>query len=154
MWAISKLKLAGVCDVDLTHFFIMKIRSVLESNAVVFHSMLTGDDSDNLERIQKSFCHIVMGSRYVDYEESILYLELEKLSVRRTQLCLNFALKCLHSKKFKHLFELVPQNDHNIRHRRTFLEPQCAKERYKDSPLVYLTRLLNQHFETITNTKQ
>ena len=147
MWAVSKLKLAGVCDFDLTHFYIMKIRSVLESNAVVFHSMLTMDDSDNIERIQKSVCHIIMGSRYISYEESVLYLDLENLRDRRTQLCLNFALKCSNSGKFKHLFELVPLDDHNIRHRRTFLEPQCTTERYRNSPLVYLTRLLNQHLE-------
>ena len=70
----------------------MKIRSVLEWSAVVFHSMSTIEDSDNLERIQKTFCHIVMGFRYVDYDQSLLYLDLEKLSARRTDLCLNFAL--------------------------------------------------------------
>ena len=52
MWAITKLKLAGVCDVDLKHFYIMKIRSVLEWSAVVFHSMSTIEDSDFL-----SYCN-------------------------------------------------------------------------------------------------
>ena len=89
-----------------------------------------------------------MGFRYVDYEQALLYLELEKLSSRRTELCLNFALKCLYSKKYKHLFEFVPVDDHNIRQRRKLLEPQCHKDRYRNSPLVYLTRLLNQHFES------
>ena len=39
----------------------MKIRSVLESNAVVFHSMMTNDDSDDLERVQRNVVRTIMG---------------------------------------------------------------------------------------------
>ena len=47
-WAIPKLKRAGVSNNDIKYFYIMKIRSVLESSAVVFHSMLTNDDTSDL----------------------------------------------------------------------------------------------------------
>ena len=95
-----------------------------------------------------------MGSRFTTYEDAMEYLELEELSDRRESICLNFALKCLTNPKFKDLFTLVPENDHYIRERRKFLGPQCSKDRYRNSPLVYLTRLLNKHFEEDTNLQQ
>ena len=148
MWAISKLKFAGASNCDLKYFFIMKIRSVLESSAVVFHSMLTEDDAKNLERIQKSFCHVLLGHMYNNYEEALEQLDLESLGERRETLCLNFALKCLRNQKFKNLFNRTPPNDHYlINQPRRFLEPQCSTSRYQNSPLVYLTKILNQYFE-------
>ena len=76
MWAISKLKRAGVSDQDLKYFYTMKLRSVLESLAVVFHSMLTKEDSTNIERVQKSVVRLIMGSRYQSYETSLKYIQM------------------------------------------------------------------------------
>ena len=154
MWAITKLRRAGVKETDLKYFFIMKLRSVLESGAAVFHSMLTIEDSDDLERVQKTFCHIVMGPRYLDYDHALENIGLEKLTNRRDEICLNFALNCLKNEKFKNLFILVPETDHDFREdRRTFLEPQCTTERYRKSPLVYLTRQLNIYFDALPTGK-
>ena len=153
MWAIAKLKFAGVSNCDLIYFFVMKIRSVLESSAVVFHSMATDDDTNNLERIQKSFCHVLLGHNYVNYEDALKLLDMESLKERRDILCLNFALKCLSNPKFKNLFERTPDYDYSVRNQRKFQEPQCSKARYQNSPLVYLTRILNQYFDKLPATR-
>ena len=60
IWALQKLKFAGVCDEDLKYFFIMKLRSVLETSAPVFHSMLNIENSDDLERVQKFYLKLTM----------------------------------------------------------------------------------------------
>ena len=60
LWAIPKLKKAGVPEPDILHFFNIKIRSVLESNCQVFHSMLTQEDTDDIERIQKIVVKIIL----------------------------------------------------------------------------------------------
>ena len=104
VWSISKLKKAGVSDADLIYFFFMKIRSVLETAVPVFNSMLT--------------------KRHDSYEDSLIHLSLEKLSYRRENICLDFALSCLNSHKFKHIFTPTPDLS-------KFIEPKCDTERYK-----------------------
>ena len=161
IWAIAKLKLAGVSDKDLSEFFIIKIRSILECACPVFHSMLTIENSDDIERVQKNAVHMIMAERYSTYSEGLEYLGLESLQLRRESVCLTFALKCLFSTKYRDLFTLVPNSDHGLRnnrkflephcYRRKFLEPQCTTERFRKSPLVYLTRILNDYFENESN---
>ena len=147
IWALQKLKFAGVCDEDLKYFFIMKLRSVLETSAPVFHSMLNIENSDDLERVQKIVVSIIMGNRYTTYEAALSYLDLQTLAERRVKICLDFALKCLKNPKFSKLFVPIPPDVHNLRETRSFLEPQCTTERYRNSPLVYLIRQLNEYFE-------
>ena len=95
IWAIRKLKKANVGNDDILHFYYMKIRSVLESNCVAFHSMLTQENSDNIERIQKIVLRIILDSDYIDYHQACLELNVFPLQSRRTKLSLSFALKCL-----------------------------------------------------------
>ena len=49
MLAITKLKRAGVSDDDLKYFYVMKLRCVLETSVAVFHSMLTHDNTSDIE---------------------------------------------------------------------------------------------------------
>ena len=53
LWAISRLKSAGVSDDDILLFYTMKIRSVLEYAAPVFTPMLTVKHISDIERIQR-----------------------------------------------------------------------------------------------------
>ena len=69
------------------------------------------------------------------------------LHLRREKLCLSFALKSLKNVRFKHLFEPTPNVDYRFRHVKRFKEPQYDTSRYNNSPLVYLTRLINNYFE-------
>ena len=50
---LTKLKYVGVCQEDLKDVYILFIRSVLEYCSVVWHSSLTREDSNVLERVQK-----------------------------------------------------------------------------------------------------
>merc|ERR1711954_466602 len=51
---ITKLKYVGVKIEDLLDIYILFIRSVTEYCAVVFHSSLTKEQSDKIEKIQKT----------------------------------------------------------------------------------------------------
>ena len=147
MWALCKQKSSGVSNSDIKEFYIVKIRSVLETAAPVFHSMMNLEDTEDMERIQKNVVRLIMGEKYTNYEGGLEILGLETLLDRRTQLCLQFALKCLNNEKYKDWFQPTPINDHDFRKEiPKFLEPQCQTERYKNSPIVYLTRILNDYF--------
>ena len=75
---------------DLLNIYILFVRSLLEQSAVVWHSSLTLENSKDLERIQKSACKLIIGQHS-----------------RRSQLCLNFSLKCIKNKKTRDIF---PEN--------------------------------------------
>ena len=147
IWTIRKLKKAGISREDILYFYFMKIRSVLESNCVVFHSMLTKENSDNIERIQKIVLRIIMNEDYLDYHHSCLKLNVQTLSSRRIKLCLSFALKCVESDKHRHMFKLNKQT--NLRHPDRYDVPYAHTTRYFNSLKLYLTRLLNEHFRNL-----
>ena len=108
---------------------------------------MTQDDSDDIERIQKITCKIVLQERYGGYREACENLQLVTLAQRRTDLCLKFGIKCLSSEKHTDLFPLSDQNDHELRHeRKPFKEPVTRTERYKKSSIPYISKLLNDHF--------
>ena len=71
------------------------IRSLLEQSATVWHSSLTEENVNDLERVQKSALKIILQEKYKTYKQALAQLGLESLSERREQLCLNFAEKCL-----------------------------------------------------------
>jgi hypothetical protein len=53
LWAISRLKSAGVSEDDILFFFNIKIHSVLEFCAPVWSSMLTVESISDIEYVQK-----------------------------------------------------------------------------------------------------
>ena len=125
----------------------MKIRSVLESSCPVFHSMLTCEDSNNIESIQKITLRIILGNKYESYTQACKYLKVETLESRRLSLSLNFALKLLDSKHGKEFFQFTENKDIFLRTKPILVQPFAHTERYRNSPLPYLTRLLNIYFE-------
>ena len=146
LWAISRLKAANVSDDDILHFFNVKIRSVLEYSAPVFTPMLTQENISDIERIQKITLKVILSDRYTSYDHACSCLNTESLESRRRGLSLKFALTCINSIQHKHLFKQRTSIYYKLRKIKAFEEPFCHTERYKSSPIPYLTRLLNEHF--------
>ena len=67
MAMISKLKYVGVKIEDLIDIYILYIRSLTEYCSVAFHSSLTVEQSNRLERIQKTCLKVVLSDMYIDY---------------------------------------------------------------------------------------
>ena len=111
----------------------------------MWNSNLTNQNSDEIERVQKSFAHIALGSQYVDYRQALEALGLETLKERRIKLCRRFALKSskhpLHSKWFVKESSSKTFNTRSIK--KKYIVPFARLERFKQSPLLYLTQLLN-----------
>ena len=146
LWAISRLKSAAVSNDDILYFYYMKIRSVLEYCAPVFTPMLTEDNVSDIERVQKIVFRVILNDNYVDYDQACQVLNATSLKSRRTDLSLTFALKCLKSDQYKSLFKQRISTYYTLRKLKSFEEPFCHTERYRCSPLPFLTRLLNEHF--------
>ena len=89
---------------DLVLIYILYIRSVLEQSAVVWHSSLTEDNRNDLERVQKTALKVILKNKYHTYEYALQKTNLEALETRRESLCLNFARKCLQNDVTKNFF--------------------------------------------------
>ena len=142
MWMIKRLKSRGANLDDLTDVYTKQIRSVLEFGVPVWNCGLSKAEVMDIERVQKSFLHIALGDRYVNYENALSVGKLETLEERRKTLCINFAKKAAKHPKHRNWF--VPESGPNTRSEKTtYKAPTGRLKRFKNSPIPYLTNLLN-----------
>ena len=95
-----------------------------------------------------------MGETYTNYNLALNYLASERLSDRRSKLCLAFALKCEKNLRYQDWFMVAEVNDVPLPNTRsdkskceTKYKPVPTRtDRYNDSPIPYLTALLNSHY--------
>ena len=76
---------------DLITVYIMNVRSILES-CQVWHSMLTLENIEDLEQVQKSALKIILQDKHSTNEEALEKLMLSKLSDSREKLCVKFTI--------------------------------------------------------------
>ena len=87
---ITKLKYVGVGTEDLLDIYVMFIRSITEYCSVAFHSSLTVEQSNKIERFQKTCLRIILGEMYIDYPSALEMTGLQPLYGRRKKCCLDF----------------------------------------------------------------
>ena len=130
---------------DLKTIYFLFIRSLLEQSATVWHSSLTEENSNDLERVQKSAVRIMLGSNYRGYKKSLNLSQIDTLKDRRDQLCLNFAQKCIKNPKTRHMFPEKEKNHQMLtRNPEKFKVEHANTKRFKNSPIIYMQNLLNK----------
>ena len=131
---------------DLKEIYILFIRSILEQSATVWHSSLTQENKDDLERVQKTALKVILQDNYKGYKNSLARLDIETLENRRIELCLNFAIKSSKNEKVKHMFPLS-ENNHAMftRNEEKFKVQHANTSRLKDSAIIYMQNLLNEN---------
>ena len=134
----------GASTEDLLDLFNKHVRSILEYAAPMWHSSLTQEDRLKLERVQKSALHIILGEKYKSYKHALRLTGTKTLFERRRKICLKFAKKSVKHKKFKNWFKPNTNKTNTRQEHLKFKEVFCRTDRYKDSPISYLTNLLNQ----------
>ena len=148
MRLLHKLVKFGVPQEDLKVIYILYIRSHLEQSCQVWHSSLTLENVTDLERVQKNALRIILQEEYLTYSHALEVLSLESLYDRREKLCLLFARKCLKSKNHQ-VNSMFPINDiqTNMKTRASemFHVNMAKTERYKNSSIPYMLRLLNNN---------
>ena len=131
---------------DLKTIYILFIRSILEQSSPVWHSSITEENKDDLERIQKSAVKIILQEKYKGYSQGLAQLGLEPLADRREQLCLSFAQKCLKNDKTKDIFPLNSKSQKmETRNNEKFMVQHANTNRLKDSAVIYMQHLLNKN---------
>ena len=95
MIMLHKLYLFNIGDAEMVNIYILYIRSVLEQSCQVRSFSITLEEKENIERVQKVACRIILKDSYIDYNHALAYFGLESLSERRAALCQKFAKNCL-----------------------------------------------------------
>ena len=145
LWMVKRLKKLGAGMEDLKDVFIKQTRSILEFGAPVWNSGITKEESNDIERVQKSFLYIVLQKEYTSYETALNEIGLETLKERRLKLCVNFARKAAKDPKHSHWFVPFEQCGAKTRSEKNHYQvPLGRLERFKNSPIPYLTNLLNE----------
>ena len=143
---ITKLKYVGVSTMDLLDIYILFIRSITEYCAVSFHSSLTHQQSDKLEKIQKTCLKVIYGEEYTDYNTALSNSGLQRLSERRLKRCLDFSLKSLKHPKMNKIFPQNPNHNERVRISEPFRVNFANTKSYQQSAVPFCQRLLNKHF--------
>jgi hypothetical protein len=144
MILLRKLSEFGAPREDLKIIYILYIRSVLEQNCTVWHSSLTQENIEDLERVQKSAIKIILKSKYNNYEKSLDILELENLKDRRESLNLSFIQTSIKNNTLSDLFPLNQKyHKMNTRHVEKYKVIHCNTERLKKSTIPHMQQMLN-----------
>jgi hypothetical protein len=148
LWMLRNLKRFGASRSELLDVYNKQCRSILELAVPVWTAGLTNDDIVHLERVQKTAFAIILGRAYSGYKKALQDLNMKSLEERRIDLCLNFARKSAKSEKYQHWFSKADKPTVNTRSDKphnTFKPVYTRTDRYKDSPLPFLTNLLNSN---------
>ena len=133
---------------DLKLIYNQYIRSVLEYGSNVWHSGLTKQNRNDIERLQKCSVKIILKNNYESYKKALKFLNMESLNMRREKQNLSFAKKCLKIDNMKTLFPLCSKS-HTMKTREIlkFKENKAKKERYKSSAVISMQKILNKDFQ-------
>ena len=141
IWMLTRLKKLGASEKMLLDLYQKHVRSVVEYATPVWNSGLTDWDKSEIERIQKTALSVIFNEH--SYTKKLKLSNLQKLCDRRDVMCIKFAQKTVKNQKFINWF-VIKQNSKNTRQKNEkYEEPKFRCERYKNSPIPYLTRLLN-----------
>ena len=148
VWMLKRLLCLGASVPQLVDVYLKQVRSVLELAVPAWHSSLTVADKLSIERVQKASLQVILGETYISYSSALDIVNLQTLEQRRQQLCRKFGFKALKNIKHNKWFK-VNQKISRTRQKQPFLCPVVSRtKRFENSPLSYLTKLLNIQVKT------
>ena len=121
------------------------VRPACEYAAPAWHAGLTTSQRARIETVQRRACRIILGPAYTTYTEACSRLELPTLEARRRELCRSFARRLIESDTFRNWFPPTRGNisNRNTRSKHLLSTVKTRTNRYKNSPIPYMTNLLN-----------
>ena len=142
LWILRNLKKLGFNTDDLLTVYKTMLRPVADYAAVVYHSSLTNDQDERLDRLQNAALKCIYGpflsGRKMRSRSSLL-----SLRQRRINLCDKFVKKALANPRFQHWFPQKTGRTSLKRPGGVFLEEKARCDRLYNSPLFFFRRRLN-----------
>ena len=129
---------------QLIDVYYKQVRIIMEFATPVWSGGLTYQESEQIERVQKSFCAIILGPNYHSYNEALSKLKMVRLSERRVILTKNFAIKSSNHPRFNDWFKLSETKGPITRSVPLwYCQVVSNKKGLKSGPIAHMTNLLN-----------
>ena len=105
----------------------------------------SGLTNQNIENLERTFVKLIMEENYQNYTSSLKFLNLETLETRRKKISVKFARTSISDGHFADLFpkrtKTHKMETRNIDKYKVF---HANTERYKNSPILTMQRMLNE----------
>ena len=111
-----------------------------------YYSLLTQEQLDSLERIQRRATKIILNNYELSYEERLFICDMRKLSDRWKENFIKFALNLEKNENIKHWFPHNENQTVDLRVHRKYILPKFKTERYKNSPKNKVLSVLNEYY--------
>ena len=141
LWILRRMVKLDLDTDTLFDVYTKEMRSILELAVPVWHSGLTKQQAEDIERIQKIAFKIILGGKYVNFQLACKMLSAQTLEMRRIKLCLKFGKKNLKSENC--LFTKITTNVNTRQKSDLVKEYKCNKGRFQKSSLPFLAKLIN-----------
>ena len=92
---------------------------------------------------------MILRNKFDNYEDALIYLNIDNLDERRKKNSLNFAKKCLKNEKVRSIFPVNSKNKKKTRNHEKYEVNFAKAERYKNSTIPSLQRMLNENDKKI-----
>ena len=135
LWILRRLKNMGAKNSDLVDVYTKQIRCILELGVPAWQGGLSQAEKIDLERIQKTACHIILGQEYESYDNALQLFQLDSLEYRRKLLSLKFALKAEKHDKFKFWFKPNEKKLNTRQPTSKYCDVKANHLRFEKSPL-------------------
>ena len=133
---------------DMLTIYKLYIRSILEQSCVIWHSSLSEENKEDLERVQKNALRNILKEKYSSYKDALKLLKLETLDDRRKKLLLVYGKQCTKIEQTKQLFPLKKKHHNmNTRSNETYEVLKTNTTRYRNSTVPFIQKLLNAESE-------
>ena len=137
----------GATIEDALHIYKIYVRSALEFSSSVWHTSLTKENEEDLERIQKSAFRVILGNEYTSYNEALDILQMETLKERRQILFQNFSHKSLKLVQMRNIIkEKNKEHIMNTRNKETFEVTRTNTERFERCTGIRMPKFLNEFY--------
>lgn len=147
MWVLYHLKNARVPPDDMLVLYKSLIRPVLDFAVPAYHSLLTQNQSERIERLQRSAFKIIFGWA-VSYRTVLEEKQEESLCDRRIRLVDQFTKKANSHPRFgPEWFAKRKEDGRNLRRREALFHPRPRTERFKNNPVNYMRKRIENNFD-------
>ena len=140
---LRRLKKIGASQKILIDIYEKHIRSILEYAVPAWYPMATVENATDIERVQKCAYSIIFGPK--SYRKSLTSQNRLSLEDRFGNLCTKFALKNVSNPICSEWF-CQKQKTVNTRSNVKFTEVPHRCERWRKSPIPYMTKVLNENW--------
>ena len=146
MWLIRRLKALGASINQLLDTLHKQVLSVLWLGAPAWFSQLTQHERQDLDRVAKVGLRIIYGEAYSGFENMLQAASLLRPTVQLSRMTAKFAARSTKHPKFSKWFQpAAPKlvNTRSSNHTQLYTSVPARTERYRNSPIPYMTELLN-----------